>query len=282
MSPPTPRAPVPAESARAPEARSSVRWLGHATTLIEVDGTRLLTDPVLTATFTPLVVRRAGPRPLEGGADLARLDAVLISHAHQDHLHLRSLRLLPEGVRVLVPPGAGRWLERRGARGVEELAPGARAQVGALEVRATPAAHHGHRRPFGPTADAIGFTIEGSARVYFAGDTDLFEGMVDIPYALGGALDVALVPVGGWGLTLPRGHLDPWRAAEALRLLAPRLAVPIHWGTFWPRGLAWARPGLFIRPAAHLVQAAAKVAPGVEVRVLRPGDAVSLALGRPR
>lgn len=276
------QAPQASKLPPAVEARSSVRWLGHATTLLEVDGTRVLTDPVLTSTFSPFVARRAGRAPLEGGVGLGRLDAVLVSHAHQDHLHLRSLRLLPDGVRVLVPPGAGRWLEARGVAGVEELAPGARVQVGALEVRATPAAHHGHRRPFGPSAEAIGFTLEGSARVYFAGDTDLFEGMSDVGRALGGPLDAALVPIGGWGLTLPRGHLDPSRAADALRLLSPRLAVPIHWGTFWPRGLAWARRGLFRRPATQFVHAAAEVAPGVEVRVLRPGEALALDLDRPR
>ena len=94
-----------------------VRWIGHATALIELEGVRVLTDPVLSNRLLPLVRRRAPGAPEI--AELADVDAVLISHAHLDHLHLPSLRRLAEGTRLIVPAGLGRWVERRGFRHVE-------------------------------------------------------------------------------------------------------------------------------------------------------------------
>jgi len=107
--------------------------------------------------------------------------------------------------------------------------------------------------------------------VYFAGDTDLFDGMAEL-----GPIDVALLPVSGWGPRLPAGHLDPRGAAEALRLLRPRIAVPIHWGTF--RAPFGARPD--DRPAREFAQAAAELAPEVEVRVLAIGETLALEAAR--
>jgi L-ascorbate metabolism protein UlaG (beta-lactamase superfamily) len=136
-------------------------------------------------------------------------------------------------------------------------------------VLATPAEHNGRRMPLGRAADALGYLVDGPHRIYFAGDTDLFDGMRD----LAEALDLALLPVSGWGRTLPPGHLDPERAARALALLRPRLAVPIHWGTFAsPR----ARRRDPERPAREFARLAASHAPGVDVRILRQGDSLSL------
>jgi L-ascorbate metabolism protein UlaG (beta-lactamase superfamily) len=141
--------------------------------------------------------------------------------------------------------------------------------LGGLRVRATSAVHDGSRPPF-VRAGAVGYAILGSSSIYFAGDTDLFdelEGLVP-------DLDVALVPVWGWGPTLGRGgHLDPARAAEAVRRLRPRLAVPIHWGTYAPVHLGLRRPPAFLRePVDEFVRAAAELAPSVEIRVLAPGE----------
>ncbi|MEI7925795.1 MAG: MBL fold metallo-hydrolase, partial [Chloroflexota bacterium] len=176
-----------------------VRWLGHATTEIVVDGVQLLTDPLLVDSMAPLVRRRA-PEPALIAPD-DPIHAVLISHAHQDHLHLPSLRLLPAGTRLLVPVGLGRWLARRGFEQVEEMAPGDTRWVGAVQVRAIRAAHGGRRLPLGPDAPALGYVVQGSAGVYFAGDTGLFDEMTDIPRALDTPLAAALLPVGGWGPT---------------------------------------------------------------------------------
>lgn len=254
---------------------NSVTWIGHATTLIELDGVRLLTDPVLTSRFAPFVRRRTPSPP--SPAALPPLDAVLISHAHQDHLHVPSLRLLPPATRIIVAAGVGAWLERRGFASVEEVAVGDSVAVGPLHVHVTPAAHEGFRLPFGPRAPALGYLVGGSASVYFAGDTDLFDGMRDLPGLVPGGINLALLPVGGWGPTLRGGHLDPVRAAQALLLLHPRVAMPIHWGTFWPVGLERVRRDRFEQPGATFRSAAARVAPEVQVHV--PGLGGSVAVG---
>ncbi|HEY5815141.1 MAG TPA: MBL fold metallo-hydrolase, partial [Solirubrobacterales bacterium] len=106
-----------------------------------------------------------------------------------------------------------------------------------------------------------------------AGDTDLFEGMAD----LGPGLDLALLPIWGWGPTLGAGHLDPERAARAAALLAPRIAVPIHWGTLYPLGLARLRPDPLRMPPREFAARMRDLAPQVEARVLAPGESTSLA-----
>ena len=244
----------------------SVTWIGHSTVLIDLDGTRLLTDPVLLGRVAHL--RRTSPLDLKPVSDI---DAVLISHAHHDHLDPRSLVRLGHGQRIVVPSGARRLLRHRRFTQVEEVGAGDVVRVGTVVVRATYADHPGgRRRLFGPASSALGYLVVGSRRVYFAGDTDLFEGMAD----LSPDLDLALLPIWGWGPRVGPGHLDPMRAAQALTLLRPRLAVPIHWGTFvpgWPR----ARPPLDA-PVRAFERHAAELAPDVQVRVLAQGRALDL------
>jgi L-ascorbate metabolism protein UlaG (beta-lactamase superfamily) len=148
---------------------------------------------------------------------------------------------------------------------------GVEVEIGLLVVQATPAAHGGRRSPLGPAAAPIGFVIRGSRSVYFAGDTDLFPEMG----TLAGSIDVALLPVSGWGPTLGPGHLDPERAAAATALIEPRLAVPIHWGTF---ALAWLarRADDPARPARSFAAQVATQAPRSATRVLQPGDRLEL------
>ena len=245
-----------------------VTYVGHATVLVELDGVRLLTDPVLRGRVGPL--RRHGAAPAPGVAE--GLDAVLISHLHHDHADLPSLRRIGRDVRVLASPGAGELLGRHGFADVTELAPGEPARVGALTVTATEARHPGGGR-FERDSEAVGFLLTGSRRVYFAGDTDLFDGMAE----LAGGLDLALLPIWGWGTSLGPGHLDPERAARAAALLSPRIAVPIHWGTLYPLGLARVRPGPLRRPPREFAARMRELAPQVEARVLAPGEATSLA-----
>jgi len=243
-----------------------VTYVGHATTLIEAAGRRLLTDPVLGSRVVGFLHRRsAAPDP--GLVD--RVDGVLISHFHHDHLDLPSLRRLPEGAQIIAPPGGERFLAQRGFRNLIELAPGESARVGALVVTAVPAVHGGRARPGARDVGSVGYVIEGPASVYFAGDTDLFDEMSAIGDR---SIDLALLPIWGWGPKLGIGHLDPIRAAEALRMLRPGLTVPIHWGTFSPVLAPRLWPWLLGEPARRFVTHAAAVAPAVDVRVLRPGE----------
>jgi L-ascorbate metabolism protein UlaG (beta-lactamase superfamily) len=222
----------------------------------------VLTDPVLCDRIGPLV--RVGPAPRQ--EDTEGIDAILLSHLHYDHTDLPSLARLGRSTPVIAPRGAGSWLEAQGLLDVRELTAGEEASIGSLTVTATRAVHDGRRRPLGPSAQPIGFVVRGSGCVYFAGDTDLFPEMAD----LAGELDVALLPVAGWGPTLGQGHLDPDRAAVAAALIAPRVAVPIHWGTIalWPHAL---RPSDPERPARDFAALVERHAPEVDVRVLMPG-----------
>jgi L-ascorbate metabolism protein UlaG (beta-lactamase superfamily) len=246
-------------------ARDRIGFLGHSTVLIELAGEALLTDPLLRPRVAHL--RRYAPAP----EPTAAVSAVLLSHAHQDHLDLASLREIGPETPMLVPEGAGRWLERRGFTAVSELAVGATARVGEVSVTAVVADHEGRRYPLGPRSESVGYVVGGSRSVYFAGDTGLFAGMSE----LAGALDVALLPVAGWGRTLGPGHMDALDAARAARLIAPRLAIPIHWGTFRPIG-----PGLGLtlgrEPAVEFARRVRELAPATEVRILAPGEETSL------
>ena len=228
----------------------------------------MLTDPVLRSVLGPLV--RYGPVPDE--ATYTGLDVVVISHLHLDHLDLPSLRRIPRGPVLVVPKGATGLIAGMHHHDIVEMLPGDTTEVRGLTIRATAAEHPGNRRPGGLTGVAMGFILEDEGeRVYFAGDTDLFPGMADL-----GAPDLAFVPVSGWGLTRGHGHLDPRDAAEALTLIRPRAAVPIHWGTFWPRGMSAVRPERRSGAGPAFARFAAELAPDVHVAVAQPGHRVSL------
>jgi L-ascorbate metabolism protein UlaG (beta-lactamase superfamily) len=154
---------------------------------------------------------------------------------------------------------------------VREVRPGTEVEVGGLRVTATPAAHPPRRRPLGPAAEPVGYVVRGSRSVYFAGDTDLFAAMGELQ----GAVDLALLPIWGWGSRLGPGHLDPQRAAAAAATINPAVAIPIHWSTF-ALGRPARRAADPYRPAREFVALAARVAPGVEVRVLAPGERTEL------
>jgi L-ascorbate metabolism protein UlaG (beta-lactamase superfamily) len=242
-------------------------WLGHSTVFLETAGQQLLTDPVLRAGIGP--VRR---RQRQVDVDLGAVDAVLISHLHHDHLDRPSLRRLPRSAKLIVPRGGGRVVRSEGFAEVIEVDAGDSFQVGGIDIEAVPALHAGRRMPFGPTAPALGYMIRSDANIYFAGDTDLFPEMIDI----GPSIDLAILPVGGWGPTLRGGHMDPIRAAASLQLLRPRRAVAVHWGTLWPVGLDRYRRDRFEEPARDFLAEARRVAPEVEVMPLDPGGSLDI------
>ena len=232
--------------------------------LVELGGVRLLTDPVLRVAVAHL--RRAVPAL----AAPAGLDAALVSHLHRDHLDLPSLRRLRDLPLLVVPVGARRTL-RHLAVPLSELTPGDELMLGPIAVRAARAVHDGRRTPVSRTIESLGYLIDGRLRIYFAGDTELFDGMAQLA-----PVDVALLPVAGWGPSLGPGHMDAEQAARAAALLRAKIAIPIHWGTFAPVGLTRGRDRLLRDPPQAFAEHAARLAPGTRVEILQPGESLAL------
>jgi L-ascorbate metabolism protein UlaG (beta-lactamase superfamily) len=212
-----------------------LRFVGHASVLVELCGLRVLTDPVLGRRVSGLR-RVADPVDVE---DLLPVDVVVLSHLHADHLDLPSLRRLHDAT-VVVPRGAQEWLRHRlPGRRVEPLSRGETLVLGDLRITGTTCAHASDRwkqLPRGPRAEPLGYLLQDDASsVYFAGDTDLHDQMGPLGEA---GIDVALLPVWGWGPSLGPGHLTPSTAVDAAVLLHPRVVVPVHWGTLAPPFLA--------------------------------------------
>jgi L-ascorbate metabolism protein UlaG (beta-lactamase superfamily) len=250
-----------------PHGDSELTYVGHATVLIQLGGWRVLTDPLLGGGI--LHVRRRVPGPAL--LDLLPLDAILISHAHLDHLDRGSLRRLAGLCPIVVPRGCGAIAQRAGALDVIEIDEGDRVVVGGgIVVEGVHASHDGRRHPFAPASASLGYLLEGPPNVYFAGDTDLFPEMS----ALAERVEVTLVPIWGWGPSVPAGHLDPVRASEAVARIQPRIAVPIHWGTL----RAWGAQRRLdpLAPAEAFADAVRRTAPSTEVRILMPGQGTVL------
>lgn len=247
---------------------TNITYIGHSTLLIEMDGVRIVTDPLLRQRVGHLS-RNKG---LTVDANWRRdIDLILISHTHYDHLDLSSLRRIGRRTKLVVPLGAGQFMRRWGFTDVVEMTAGDELQVGSLTVQAIFADHSGFRPPFGPRTECLGFLINGSQIVYFAGDTDVFPEMEDLQ-----EIDVALLPVWGWGPTLGSGHMTPGRAAVALKLIRPRIAIPIHWGTFHPIGMGWFNPSFLFDPPHLFEKHAQLVAPEVEIQIIDPGQQLQL------
>jgi L-ascorbate metabolism protein UlaG (beta-lactamase superfamily) len=248
-----------------------VTWWGHSSVTVECAGTRLLFDPVLCDSIAHLR-RRRGPTP---PASARRADAVMISHLHADHCHLRSLRLLEAGIPVIGPSGIADFLDRAlpGNRlCCQDLAVGERIAVGNVVLHALYAAHDHRRSPVSRSrAQPLSYLVDGdhlgAAPLWFGGDTALHDGMRQVA-----PVSVALVAVAGWGPALGPGHLDPEQAAQAVRWLAAEVAIPIHYGTFWPRGLAWLAQDQFLGPERRFEQHAKLIAPNTSVRILAPSE----------
>ena len=177
---------------------------------------------------------------------------MLISHLHMDHLHRPSLALHRPRDAGAHPAAAPRacWT----GCGLEpvEVSAGDVVPVGDATVHVVQAVHDATRWPWGgPRGEAVGYVVQGAGSTYFAGDTSVFDGMGEL---WPGHLDVALLPVWGWGPNLRGDHMDPEQAAGCLPVLGADVAVPIHYGTFWPRGMGWVRKRVFHEPGREFAE----------------------------
>ncbi len=246
----------------------TLRWVGHATVVLDIDGVRLVADPLLRRHNG--ILRRRGARP--SGEAWSAADAVLLSHLHHDHAEVASLRMLGDAP-VLTAPENAVWVDRKGLRG-RGLAPGEWVPVGPsgdVAVRLVPAVHHSRPMPHRPNA-ANGHLVRApSGVVWIAGDTDLYPEMAQLPELAGAPVDLAVVPIGGWGPRLSPGHMGPKQAATACRLVEAGSAVPVHWKTLHVPVGEMFPPGWMDLAGPMFEEALAREAPSCQAHVLDVG-----------
>ena len=248
---------------------ATLTWWGHSTTTWQDGDSTVLFDPVLTPRLGHLR-RVRGPLP---PPQAAQAKFVLISHLHADHAHPPSLRLIPASAVLIVPAGSRRLFTEVCARGltIHEVEPGDLASFDGLQIRVLAADHDGRRNPWSrQRAPALGYLVERDHRCWYPGDTGPDLALNDVA-----DVDLALLPVGGWGPTLGQGHLDARQAAEVISTTQPAHAVPVHWGTWWPLGLPQ-RTDLIDLPAAVFADLVARRTPATQVHILRHGQSVTL------
>ncbi|MGS2646161.1 MBL fold metallo-hydrolase [Streptosporangium sp. LJ11] len=226
----------------------SVIWYGHATALLEIEGRRVLVDPIWSRRASPSQL--VGPRrlhPVPGPlAGLPPLDAIVISHDHYDHLDRATVRGLTalQTAPFLVPLGIGAHLERWGvpASRIIELDWDEEATVAGLRFVAT-AARHFSGRTFNRNVTLWGSWViaAGEKKVFYAGDSGYFDGYAGIG-AAHGPFDLTLMPIGAYNAAWPDIHMDPEEAVNAHFDLGGRLLLPVHWATFALATHPWAEP----------------------------------------
>jgi L-ascorbate metabolism protein UlaG (beta-lactamase superfamily) len=216
-----------------------VTYIGHATLLIEIGEQRILTDPNFDDTLGRFL-----PRVSEPGialADLPTLDAILLTHAHADHLSFRSLDRLPRDIPLFAPPAVATWLIRRGYSHARALPADSQASVGRIVIHATSAQHKGSRYSVDRWRSAANMYLldTGMETCFFAGDTGLAHDthriVSEIVHRHNRELDVALLPIGyasWWKPGFRRGHLTADDALDLFDRLEARYLIPYHWGTF--------------------------------------------------
>jgi L-ascorbate metabolism protein UlaG (beta-lactamase superfamily) len=277
-----PPAPMPivtltrANFAQPPVSGLRATWLGHSTVLVEIDGARILFDPVW--------ARRASPSSLVGPSrfhapplaleELPALDAIVATHDHYDHLDRGVVRALARSgsqsqMRFIVPLGVGAHLERWGVEPsrITELDWSESTTLGTLTLTATPARHFsGRGLTNGNHTLWASWSVAGPKhRVFHSGDTGPFNGFAAIG-AAHGPFDLTFIKIGAYGETWPDIHLTPEQAVDANAKVRGRVLLPIHWGTFNLAFHAWDEP------AERVVVAAS--ATGTQLVMPKPGESV--------
>lgn len=244
-------------------------FLGHASTLITMGGMNILADPNFSRHIF-FLLRRRSKVPMEI-RDLPRLDLILFSHGHYDHLDMPTLRKLPRDTPVIAPPGLGTVLKCARRNRVITLRRWERYRAENVIVTAVPVKHFSGRPPLFPAAQYQGYVIDGGAvTVFFAGDTGLFDGMAEIGDKWD--IDIALLPIGAYDPpSFRRHHMSPEDAIEAGRMLRAKAIVPIHWDAF----KLSLEP--FDEPIPRLRQAAEQAGSSDRIRILEPGQSVAVS-----
>ena len=248
--------PITPESLRgAPAPGLRTFWFGHATVLVEIDGVRILTDPILSERASPVQI--VGPKrfhaPPIALEQLAGIDAVVISHDHYDHLDMATVRQLAQGgTHFYVGLGIGAHLERWHVppAQIHEMAWWQSADVKGVAIHCTPARHYSGRRSMDNSTLWASWLLKGPRHsVYFSGDTGYAGHFKDIRQRLG-APDVALLKVGAYGSTWLDIHMDPEAAVQAHLDLGAKTMLPVHWATFNLAYHAWEEPIVRVVAAA--------------------------------
>ncbi len=257
-----------------PESGLRITWLGHSTFLIEIDGRRVLVDPVWSERVSP--VKWAGPKrfhkPPLALEDLPTLDAVVISHDHYDHLDYRTILALGNDVPAYIMPlGVGAHLEHWGIspERIVERDWWGEVQLGDLTFTATPARHFSGRSPVMADKKSTlwsGWVIATAKhRVYYSGDTGMFHGFKDIGERLG-PFDAVLIEIGAYNQLWADLHIGPEQAIAARLALGSGLFIPAHWGTFDLALHSWTEP------VERLLVAAEKAK--VPLAIPKPGESI--------
>lgn len=216
----------------------SLTWLGHASFLLRTGGKSILTDPFLSDWASPFPgfgPKRYVPPGITLGA-LPRVDALVISHNHYDHLDARTVEALPgrERIAAFVPAGLGTFFRSRGYREVHELGWEASARLGEILVTALPSIHFSGRTPFDRDATlwAAWSIASAGLKLFFAGDTG-YGPSFTATGARHGPFDVALLPIGAYepASIMAPVHLTPEEAAAVGRDVRAKTLVAMHWGT---------------------------------------------------
>ena len=259
----------------------NITYIGHATLLLEIAGARILTDPNFEESLGLFLPRVS--RPGIALQELPGVDAVLLTHAHADHLSFKALDALPATIPVYAPPVIARWLHEKGYRNARPMAPNESVRIGDAHIHAAAARHKGNRYGYDKRRAAANMYLLESSResVFFAGDTGLGDTthllVESVLWLRGRELDVAMLPIGyaPWfkRKSFRAGHLTSEDALELFTRLRARHLIPYHWGTF-------DHVTVTAHEAINRFRALIPNHPrGTDVRILEPGEALEVAAG---